>query len=284
MHTSIRWLSLWLCLIAGGAATAHTAPAPGYTLHDEQRRDRFLVQRWVSADSAEVSPAGVCDCIVRVYVGKRLVLQLGARGEVAAISVDEATGRDLDDDGNTDLVVSTWSGGMHCCYAVRAYSVARQTRALLSLDTGDCGPGQFTDLDHDGRSEFLGCDESWKDRYCSFALAPFPTIVYAYDPTQRRYRIATPRYAHYLDAPRAAELADAERQINSAPAADSGEAKCAVLHPALELMYGGRMEEGLAAIRQLYKGADLEGFLRETEAAARASPLWVPNQPQSGSP
>lgn len=264
-------------MFAGGAAAAHTAPLPGYTLHDEQHRDRFLIQRWVSADAPEVSPAGVCDCIVTVHVGKRLVLQLGARGDVAAISIDEATGRDLDGDGHTDLVVSTWSGGVHCCYAVRAYAVAREVRTLLSLDTGDCGPGEFKDLDQDGRSEFLSCDESWKDRYCSFALAPFPTVVYAYDVSQRRYRIATPRYARYLDAPRAAELADTERQVAAASAPDSGEAKCAVLQPALELMYSGEVAEGLATIRRLYKGTDLEGFLKETEAVVRASPSWVPN-------
>jgi hypothetical protein len=258
------------------APAARAAPFPGYTLHDEQQRDRFIIQRWVSADSPEVSPAGVCDCVVDVYLGKRLILKLGVPGDVAAITVDEATGRDLDGDGNTDLVVSTWSGGMHCCYSVRAYSVARNVHALLSLDTGDCGPGEFSDLDHDGLSEFLSCDETWKDRYCSFALAPFPTVVYAYDPAQRSYRIATPKYAAHFDAQIATERAEAERQVQQGATVNAGDAKCAVLHPALGLMYTGRVEEGLGLISQLYRGADLDAFLKETKAAVRASPLWVP--------
>jgi hypothetical protein len=257
------------------APTARGAPFPGYTLHDAQQRDRFLVQRWVSADSPEISPAGMCDCIVDVYLDNRLVLQLGTPGDISAITIDEAAGRDLDGDGHTDLVVSTWSGGMHCCYSVSAYSVACKVRTLLSLDTGDCGPGEFSDLDHDGVSEFLTCDESWKDRYCSFALAPFPTVVYAYDAAQRRYRVATPKYARHFDAEIATERAEAERQIEQGAATDAGDAKCVVLHPVLGLMYTGRMAEGLAAISQLYKGADLNAFLKETEAAVRASPLWA---------
>jgi hypothetical protein len=283
---AVRWLRYALALgavmAAQAARTAHAAPAaqiapfPGYTLRDEQRRDRFLVQRWVSADSPEVSPAGVCDCIVNVYVGNRLVLKFGTPGDISAITIDEATGGDLDSDGHTDLVVSTWSGGMHCCYSVRAYSIARKVRTLLSLDTGDCGPGEFSDLDHDGVSEFLSCDGSWKDRYCSFALAPFPTVVYAYDAAQRRYRIATPKYARHFDVEIATERAEAERQIQQGAPADAGDTKCAVLHPALGLIYTGRLAEGLGLISRLYHGADLDMFLKETEAAVRASPLWVP--------
>ncbi len=281
----VRWLCCAIAIAAVHAAHAtpsaaapasQVVPFPGYTLHDESQHGRFRVQRWTSADTPEVSPAGTCDCIIEVYVGKRLVIKLGTPGDITAINIDEATGRDLDGDGRGDLVVSTWSGGVHCCYSVRAYSVARELRTLLSLDTGDCGPGEFSDLDHDGDIEFLTCDESWKDRYCSFALAPFPTVVYAYDTAQRSYKIATPRYVRHFDAEIATERAEAELQSEAAAAPDSGEAKCAVLPPALGYMFTGRVEEGLRLIRRLYRGADLDAFLKETEATVRASPLWVP--------
>jgi hypothetical protein len=273
-------IALLLVRTTGAIATSTAAPAqvvpfPGYTLHDESQHGRFRVQRWTSADVPEVSPAGICDCIIEVYVGKRLVLKLGTPGNVEAISIDDATGRDLDGDGRTDLVVSTWSGGMHCCYSTHAYSVGRKAKPLLSIDTGQCGAGEFNDLDHDGSSEFLTCDESWKDRYCSFALVPFPTVVYAFDARRGSYRIATPRFAAHFNAEIASLRADAERQIQSAATPDSGEAKCAVLHPALALLYSGGMDAGLDAIRQLYHGADVDAFLAETEATVRASPLWV---------
>ena len=262
-------------LASSAAAPTQVVPFPGYSLHDESQHGRFRVQRWTSADVPEVSPAGICDCIIEVYVGKRLVLKLGTPGNVEAITIDDATGRDLDGDGRTDLVVSTWSGGAHCCYSMHAYSVGRKAKPLLSLDTGDCGPGEFSDLNHDGDVEFLTCDESWKDRYCSFALAPFPTVVYAYDARRGSYRIATPRFTAHFSAEIASGRAEAERQIQAAAAPDSGEVKCAVLHPALALIYSGAMDAGLDTIRQLYHGADVDAFVAETEAAVRASPLWV---------
>ena len=264
---------------ASTAAATQVVPFPGYTLHDESQHGRFRVQRWTSADVPEISPAGICDCIIEVYVGKRLVLKLGTPGNPEAITIDDATGRDLDGDGRTDLVVSTWSGGMHCCYSTHAYSVGRKAKPLLAIDTGQCGAGEFNDLDHDGISEFLSCDASWDSRYCGYALSPFPTVVYAYERKSRGYRIATPRYARHFDAEIATGSADAERLMQPGATADSGssgDAKCAVLHPALELMYTGRMEEGLGLVRRLYRGADLDAFLTETEGLVRASPLWVP--------
>jgi hypothetical protein len=260
---------------ASTTTATQVVPFPGYSLHDESQHGRFRVQRWTSADVPEVSPAGTCDCIIEVYVGKRLVLKLGTPGNVEAITIDDATGRDLDGDGRGELVVSTWSGGAHCCYAMHAYSVSRKAREVLAIDTGSCGPGEFSDLDHDGGVEFVTCDDSWKDRYCSFALAPFPTVVYAYVARKRAYRVVTPRFAAHFSAEIASGRAEAERQIQSAATPDSGEAKCAALHPALALIYGGSMDAGLDAIRQLYHGADLDAFLAETEATVRASPLWV---------
>jgi hypothetical protein len=279
-------MAIALLLARAPAATATSTPAatqvvpfPGYSLHDESQHGRFRVQRWTSADVPEISPAGICDCIIEVYVGKRLVLKLGTPGNVEAITIDDATGRDLDGDGQTDLVVSTWSGGMHCCYSTHAYSVGRKAKPLLSIDSGQCGAGEFNDLDHDGSIEFLTCDASWDNRYCGFAQSPFPTVVYAYDARRHSFRIATPRYARHFDAEIATGSSEAERMLQQGAAPDSdssGDAKCAALHPALELMYTGRMEEGLRLVRRLYHGADLDAFLTETEAQVRASPLWVP--------
>ena len=136
--------------------------------------DRFVVQCWVSATSPDVSPAGECDCLVVVYGGTRKVLTLGAPGDPAAITIGSPTGRDLRGDCATDLVVSRWSGGAHGCYSTTAFSVGREVRTLLSIDTGDCGPGEFADLDGDGGlPEFSTCE----DTYCALALTPLPAVA-----------------------------------------------------------------------------------------------------------
>ena len=257
------------------AQTPQVQPRAGYRLHDEQTIDRFVVQRWVSATSPDVSPAGECDCQVVVYAGTRRVLTLGAPGDLSSITIGPPTGRDLDGDGATDLVASRWSGGAHCCYSTTAYSVGRQVRTLLSIDAGDCGPGEFADLDGDGVLEFSTCDETWKDTYCAFALTPFPTVVFAYDAARRQYRLATPRFASHFRARIASNLAETSAYLTDSGGRDAGNDKCAVLRPALDLMYTGRLSDGVALIRRLYTGRDMEAFVKETVARTRASALWV---------
>jgi hypothetical protein len=258
-----------------GAQEPRIPPYDGYRFHDERGVDRFVVQRWVNAASPDPSPAGECDCVIVVYAGTRQVLTAGTPGSVSAISVAPPTGTDLDGDGATDLVVSTWSGGAHCCYSTAAYSVGRDVRPLLMLDTGDCGPGEFADLDGDGVLEFSTCDEIWKDTYCSFALTPFPTVVLAYDRARHLYRIATPRFARHFKNQFDSDLAETTRHFAESAGKDAGDDTCAVLRPALDLMYTGRMNEGTALIRRLYRGPDLDAFVKNVISKTRGSPLWV---------
>ena len=234
-----------------------------------------MVQCWVSATSPDVSPAGECDCLVVVYGGTRKVLTLGAPGDPAAITIGSPTGRDLRGDCATDLVVSRWSGGAHGCYSTTAFSVGREVRTLQSIDTGDCGPGEFADLDGDGVPEFSTCDEAWKDTYCAFALTPFPTVVFGYESARRQYRLATPRFAGHFRAQIDTDLAETRTYLADSGGRDAGNDKCAVLRPVLDLMYTGRLSDGVALIRRLYRGRDTEAFVKETIARTRASALWV---------
>jgi hypothetical protein len=58
---------------------------------------------------------------------------------------------------------------------------------LLSIDTGNCGPGEFRDLDGNGTIEFITCDDRWGCAHCSFAESPFPSVVFAYDAARGEY-------------------------------------------------------------------------------------------------
>ena len=257
------------------ARAPRLAPQAGYQFHDESPIGGFIVQRWVSAASPEVSPAGMCECLTVVYQGTRRILTLGTPDSIEAISVVAPSGRDINGDGLPDLVASNWSGGAHCCYSTTAYSVGAQLTTLLSLNTGDCGPGAFEDLDGDGVREFSTCDTGWQYQYCSFAYSPFPTVVYAYDAARREYRVATPRFARTLQKQVASDLAEAQKHLAEAAGKDLGMDKCAVLKPALGLMYAGQPVEGLAILAKFYRGPDREAFVKETAAKVRASPLWL---------
>jgi hypothetical protein len=256
------------------AQALRVAPQPGYQFVDVRTQGPFEVQRWVAAAAPDVSPAGICNCLIVVYEGARRVVTLGSAGDLTAITIDSVSGRDINGDRFPELVATSWSGGAHCCYSTTVYSVGRDIRNVLAVQTGNCGPGTFDDLDGDKVLEFTTCYDQWADTYCDFASAPMPTVVFAYDPTSRRYQVATPRFSSALQRLIDGELAEARTALTADGGKDPGAEKCLVLRPALDLMYTGRLGEGVALIRGLYRGADLETFVQHVTSQTRLSPLW----------
>jgi FG-GAP repeat len=257
------------------AQAPRDAPRDGYHFHDERAVGPFTVQRWVNEASPGVSAAGICDCFTVVYQGDWRVVTLGTAGTLAAYTITDSSGSDLNGDGYPDLVVSAWSGGAHCCYSSGVYSVGENVQQILSLETGNCGPGEFDDLDGNGTAEFITCDDRWAYTYCSFADSPLPRVIYAYEPSRRAFVPDTPRYAiHYRDQ-LAAALEEAQTWLSESGGRDPGIDKCRLLRPALGLMYSGRFDDGLVLIRSLYHGADREQFERETAEKVRTSPMWA---------
>jgi hypothetical protein len=273
-----RALVIALLVLAPTAAFAQTPrdiPHNGYGLHDERKVGSFTIQRWVNSAMPEVSPSGMCDCITVVYEGARRLITFGEPGALTAFTMSDASGRDINGDGIRDLVVSAWSGGAHCCYSSGVYSVGEEVRPLLLLETGNCGPGEFEDLDGNGTQEFITCDDQWAYTYCSFADSPMPRVVYSYDSSRRRYVPDTPRYASRYREELSRALDEAQTWLSESGGQDAGVDRCRLLKPALGLMYSGRLYDGVVLIRGLYRGADREQFERETVERVRKSPKWV---------
>jgi hypothetical protein len=217
----------------------------------------------------------MCECITLVYLGDRKLLMLGEPGAMTATTIDATSGTDITGDSQPEVVVSTWSGGAHCCYSTSVYSIGSEVRPLLTIETGNCGPGEFMDLDGDKRLEIITCDDRWGYTYCSFAESPFPRVVFAYNPDRGEYEVATPRFASGVRDEIEAQTKEARTRMAAEGGKDAGRDKCTVLRPALSLLYAGRLDEGRALIRDLYRGDDLDAFEREVVEGARASRLWV---------
>jgi len=273
-----RALAVAILLLSATSALAQTPreiPRDGYGLHDERTVGPFTVQRWVNSNMPEVSPSGMCDCITVVYEGVRRVTTFDNAGTLSAFITSDLSGTDINGDGLPDLIVSAWSGGAHCCYSSGVYSVGEDVKAVLLLETGNCGPGEFEDLDGNGTREFITCDDRWAYAYCSFADSPFPRVIYSYDSARGMYVPDTPRYASRYRDQLAEALDNAQTWLSESGGQDPGLDKCRLLRPALGLMYAGRFDDGLLLIRGLYRGADREQFERETVEKVRTSPLWV---------
>ena len=273
-----RWLvvaALVLCATPALAQTPRDVPQEGYGLHDERTVGLFTIQRWVSTARPEISGAGVCDCLTVVYEGVRRLVTFGTPGTPAAYTLIDLSGTDINGDGLPDLVVSAWSGGEHCCYSSGVYSVGEDVKPVLALTTGNCGPGEFEDLDGNGTREFVTCDDRFASMYCAFAESPLPRVVYSYDSSRGIYVLDTPRFASRFREELAQALDEAQTWLSECRGQDAGLDKCRLLRPALGLMYSGRLHDGVVLIRGLYRGSDRDEFERDTVERVRQSPLWV---------
>lgn len=273
-----RWLvvaALVLCATPAHAQTPRDVPHDGYTLHDERTVGLFTIQRWVNSARPEISDAGMCDCLTVAYEGGRHVVTFGTPGTLAAYTVSDLSSTDVNGDGLPDLVVSAWSGGAHCCYSNGVYSVGEDIRPILALATGNCGPGEFEDLDGNGTREFVTCDDRFANMYCSFADSPLPRVIYSYDASRGTYVVDTPRFASRYREELAEALDEAQTWLSDPRGLDAGLDKCHLLKPVLGLMYAGRFHDGIVLIRGLYRGLDRDEFERDTTDRVRKSPLWV---------
>ena len=244
------------------------SPRAGYTFLDEQQVDRFVVQRWASADSPRDSPSGYCECITLVFDGQREVLNLGESAGTQQIS----TLADVTGDRRAELVVVTNSGGAHCCESTAIYSIEGTTASpLLSVMTDDC-QGELVDLDGDGRAELQTCDAGFAYEFCSFAVSPMPPVVFAYEPSQRRFVLATRRFTSRLSPPSDADV----KSAFDAAGDDRELLRCAALGPALHLIYTGKVDDGLKRFRELYRGDDGPAVEARLMQLDRASSLWTP--------
>jgi hypothetical protein len=273
-----RWLvvtALVLCATPALAQTPRDVPQDGYGLHDERTVGLFTIQRWVSTARPDISGAGLCDCLTVVYEGVRRLVTFGTPGTPAAYTLNDLSGTDINGDGLPDLVVSAWSGGAHCCYSSGVYSVGEDVKPVLALTTGNCGPGEFEDLDGNGTREFVTCDDRFASMYCAFAESPLPRVIYSYDPARGMYVLDTPRFASRYREELAEALDDAQTWLSESRGLDAGLDKCRLLRPALGLMYSGRLNDGIVLIRSLYRGSDRDEFERDTVERVRQSPLWV---------
>src|SRR4030095_4300532 len=83
---------------------------------------------------------------------------------------------DLDADGSEDLFLRTFSGGAHCCYGLKPYSLGKGFKKIADLKLLDCGDKvKLKDLNGDGPLEIIACNAAFTYlKGIPFSLSPFP--------------------------------------------------------------------------------------------------------------
>jgi subtilisin-like proprotein convertase family protein len=90
--------------------------------------------------------------------------------------------RDLDRDGEPEVLVDFYSGGAHCCWYTDVYRYLPRLRTYRPTVGfwGDLGV-RIVDLGRDGRLEFRTGDDRFAYAFTSFAASVFPPLILRFD-------------------------------------------------------------------------------------------------------
>jgi hypothetical protein len=106
------------------------------------------------------------------------VAGLGAPGERPA----ELLVRDLDADGEPEVVLDLFTGGAHCCTESRIYRYAPGPRTYRRSLQGWGNAGyRSTDLDRDGRPELQSADDRFSYLFTSYAGSFRPIQIWHFE-------------------------------------------------------------------------------------------------------
>lgn len=104
--------------------------------------------------------------------------------------------KDLDKNGTAEVIVSTYTGGAHCCTAFSIYNWQGNEFNTTKTHLLDAGGGIFKDLDGDGTLEFVSADNAFFYSFSSYAGSYPPAIVLSFEEGQ--FVDATQRFEAYL--------------------------------------------------------------------------------------
>ncbi|MDJ0542876.1 MAG: hypothetical protein PX637_00705, partial [Microcystis sp. M53601_WE4] len=111
---------------------------------------------------------------------------------------------DLDNNGIDEIIVSTYSGGAHCCTSLVIYTW--QKDKFIREETGflDGSGGSFEDLDGDNNYEFVTVDNAFLYAFSSYAASFPPSRIYTFQ--QGKLADVTRKYPQELRKTLAAML------------------------------------------------------------------------------
>jgi hypothetical protein len=246
------------------APTSELFPDATYALAKELVIGIYAVRLWRNTASEGLG----FDSIVTISaVGQPQVKIESAPGW------DDLTGTDITGEGDPDVIIETYSGGAHCCFATFVYNLGSKLTKVLETPSSNCG-GIFQDLDEDGVLEFVTCDDLFAYTYCPFVGSPAVKVILRYEPG-RGYVPASPRFAHLYADDIATHTQMAEQAEPGAMGEWDGTTKCSVLPLVLDYLYSGQPDQAWAALKRWYSHPDLESFRAEIEEAVNQSPLFT---------
>jgi hypothetical protein len=132
----------------------------------------------------------------------------------APVEQDPVTARDLDGDGDPEVLLDLTTNGAHCCSITRILHWDGARYTTIDRDWGDPGYS-VDDVDGDGRPELVTGDDRFAYLYSSYATSRFPVQVLALQ--GGRLADVTRSYPALIRQDRAAVWREIGRGVRYAP-------------------------------------------------------------------
>jgi hypothetical protein len=178
-------LAALFCLAIPAISEAQTAtgnpakPCAPAALANSARVDQYLFRAYESDDNAclEVLHAGK---VVFRREGEEAQYTLGQAGDPGENIPTIANGTDVTGRGVPDMIVTSWSGGAHCCFTHMVFELEPTFRLLATLNDADDDLAHFDRLGADKHYFYFTADWTfayWPD---CFACSPSSAVILRY--------------------------------------------------------------------------------------------------------
>jgi hypothetical protein len=180
-----------------GAQDIVTAENPAKACASEHKNDEAKVGRYVFR--TYLSDDGSCLQVVRngkLIVGSpidsHLPYSLGQHENTVSKIPAIANGTDLTGSGHPEMIISQYSGGMHCCTERKIYELEPKFKQVATIDDQDFEEGHFEDLDHNGHYYYLTADPTFLYWNAAYVDSVWPGIIlqFANDNKGGAFRLA----------------------------------------------------------------------------------------------
>ena len=171
---------------------------------------------------------------------------------------------DLDGDGEAEVVVTSYTGGLHCCTIMGAYGLIESSGGYSELVQDWQSSGyELADLDHDGGQEISSSDIRFEDLFTShFASFPPPAVFEYQRPGDLAPELvdATTRFPAVIRR----NASDAKKMLKAVPRGDDNGEGYISAYVADQYMLG----HGSAGLREFDRQVK-RGVLGSPKAAKR---------------
>lgn len=185
---------------------------------------------------------------------------------------DVFSGNDITGNGITNLVISNWTGGAHCCHFLNIFELGKKFKKLVTIEALSSSI-QLIDLDHDGYPEIEFWDGSIDYQFACFAGSPGGRVVLKFK--KDHYEVAT--HLMKKPTPTARKMKRLKQNLVRAFRDEKGpDLSYSFLEALMDLSYSGHFKLALQLADETWPSEKpgLEKFKNEFSQALQDSRYW----------